>query len=153
MDVGCYAISLSRLIFGSEPRRAFAVLDLDPQFKTDRVTAGILEFDQGMATFTCATQLSNFQQVNILGTEGRVELEIPFNAPTDQPTRVNLINAKGRKPYEIELCDQYAIQGDLFSYAILEDTPVPTPLEDAIANMAAIDALFESAHSGRAIDL
>ncbi len=153
LDVGCYAVSLSRLIFGSEPRRAFAVLDLDPQFKTDRMTAGTLEFDQGIATFTCATQLSNFQQVNILGTEGRVELEIPFNAPIDQPTRVNLYNANGKRPYEIDICDQYTIQGDLFSYAILEDQPVPTPLEDAIANMAAIDALFESARSGRSINL
>ena len=148
LDVGCYAVSLSRLIFEGEPRRAFAALDLDPQFKTDRLTAGILEFEGGIATFTCATQLALFQQVNILGTEGRVEIELPFNPPSDQPTHVNLYNAKGRHPFELEECDQFAIQGDLFSWAILEDKPVPTPLEDAIANMTAIDALFESARSG-----
>jgi predicted dehydrogenase len=148
LDVGCYAVSLSRLIFEAEPRRAFAALDLDPQFKTDRMTAGILEFEQGIATFTCATQLSDFQQVNILGTQGRLELEIPFNAPIDRPVYVNLYNASGRQAYEVEVCDQYTLQGDLFSQAILEDKPVPTPLEDAIANMAAIDALFESARRG-----
>jgi predicted dehydrogenase len=148
LDVGCYAVSLSRMIFEAEPRRAFAALDLDPQFKTDRMTAGILEFEQGIATFTCATQLSDFQQVNILGTQGRLELEIPFNAPVDRPVHVNLYNASGRQAYEVEVCDQYTLQGDLFSQAILEDKPVPTPLEDAIANMVAIDALFESARRG-----
>jgi predicted dehydrogenase len=148
LDVGCYAVSLSRLIFASEPRRAFAALDIDPQFKTDRLASGILEFDRGIASFTCATQLSHFQQVQILGTTGRVMIEIPFNPPTDRPTRVNLYNAAGHQLYEIDLCDHYTIQGDLFSYAILEDQPVPTPLEDAIANMVAIDALFLSARSG-----
>ena len=148
LDVGCYAVSLSRLVFEAEPRRAFAALDLDPRFKTDRLTAGILEFEQGIATFTCATQLSDFQQVNILGTGGRLELELPFNPPVDKPVYVNLYTASGRQQFEVEICDQYTIQGDLFSQAILENQPVPTPLEDAIANMAAIDALFESARRG-----
>ena len=148
LDVGCYAVSLSRLVFEAEPRRAFAALDLDPRFNTDRLTAGILEFEQGIASFTCATQLSDFQQVNILGTSGRLELEIPFNAPIDKPVYVNLHTANGRQAFEVEACDQYTIQGDLFSQAILENKPVPTPLEDAIANMAAIDALFESARRG-----
>jgi predicted dehydrogenase len=148
LDVGCYAVSLSRLIFAAEPKRAFGALDLDPRFKTDRVTAGILEFEQGQATFTCATQLSDFQLVNILGTDGRLEIEIPFNAPIDRPTHLNVYTAGGQQPYEVDTCDQYTIQGDLFSKAILDDTPVPTPLEDAIANMAAIDALFASARTG-----
>jgi predicted dehydrogenase len=148
LDVGCYAISVSRLIFDNEPLRAFGTLDIDPRFKTDRIAAGILEFRHGVATFTCATQLSDFQQVNILGTEGRLELTIPFNPPNDRPAILNLYNAKGRQSFETEICDQYTIQGDLFSKAILDDTPVPTPLEDAIANMAAIDAVFSSARSG-----
>ena len=148
LDVGCYAVSLSRLIFESEPRRVFAAMQLDPQFQTDRLTAGILEFDAGIATFTCATQLADFQQVNILGTSGRVELEAPFNPPIDQPIRVYLHNANGRRELVLDICDQFTIQGDLFSKAILEDTPVPTPPEDAIANMATIDALFQSAHTG-----
>lgn len=153
LDVGCYAVSLSRLIFEGEPRRAFAALDLDPQFNTDRLASGILEFEQGNATFTCATQLSDFQQVNILGTQGRVEIEIPFNPPTDQPTRVNLYTASGKRQFQIDECDQFTIQGDLFSYAILEHKPVPTPLEDAIHNIVAIDALFASSRSGKSINL
>jgi predicted dehydrogenase len=148
LDVGCYAVSLSRLVFEAEPTRAFAAMEIDPQFKTDRLTAGILEFERGIATFTCSTQLVDYQRVYIMGTLGQVELELPFNPPPDKPARICLHNSKGVHDFELEVCDQYTIQGDLFSRAILENTPVPTPLEDAIANMVAIDALFLSARSG-----
>ncbi len=151
LDVGCYAVSLSRLIFESEPVRAFAAMQLDPQFKTDRLTSGILEFDAGIATFTCATQLFDFQRVNIMGTLGQIEIEIPFNPPIDKPTRVFLENSNGKQEYKLDICDQYTIQGDIFSKAILEDTPTPVPLEDAIANMVVIDALFQSARTGSRI--
>ena len=45
--------------------------------------------------------------------------------------------------------DQYTIQGDRFSKAILEDSEVPTPLEDALKNMRVIEAIFRSAETGR----
>ena len=148
LDVGCYAVSLSRLIFESEPVRTFAAMQLDPQFKTDRLATGILEFEKGIATFTCATQLFDFQRVNLMGTLGHVELEIPFNPPLDKPSRLSLHNTSGRREFELDICDQFTLQGDLFSKAILEDTPAPTPLEDAVANMVVIDALFQSARTG-----
>lgn len=151
MDVGCYAVSLSRLIFESEPRQTFAVMQLDPQFKTDRLTSGILEFDTGIATFTCATQLFDFQRVYIMGTLGQIEIEIPFNPPIDKPTRVFLESSNGKQEYKLDICDQYTIQGDIFSKAILEDTPSPVELEDAVANMVVIDALFQSARTGNRI--
>ncbi len=148
LDVGCYAVSSSRLVFESEPIRAFASMEIDPHFKIDRLTAGILEFNSGIATFTCSTQLADYQQVNILGTLGQVTLDLPFNPPPDRPAHVRLQNTKGTRDFELEVCDQFTIQGDLFSRAILESTPVPTPLEDATNNMAAIDALFQSARYG-----
>ncbi|MGW8144599.1 MAG: Gfo/Idh/MocA family protein [Anaerolineales bacterium] len=153
LDVGCYAVSLSRLIFESEPVRAFAAMQLDPQFKTDRLASGILEFDSGIATFTCATQLFDFQRVNIMGTLGQIEIEIPFNPPIDKPTHVVLHNTSGRREFELEVCDQFSIQGDIFSKAILEDASLPVPLEDAIANMVVIDALFQSARTGKRISV
>ncbi len=148
MDVGCYAVSLSRLVFEAEPIRAFAAMDIDPQFKTDRLTSGILEFERGLATFTCSTQLVDTQRVNLMGTLGQVELDLPFNPSISKPARVRLQNARGVRDFEVEVCDHYTIQGDLLSRAILDDTPVPTPLEDAIDNMAAMDALFQSARTG-----
>jgi predicted dehydrogenase len=148
MDIGCYNISLSRFIFGEEPRRVFGVAEFDPQFKTDRIASGVLDFGRGTSTFTCSTQLTPYQRVNIFGTMGRVEIEIPFNAPPDQPCRLWHQTADGVEEVTFEVCDQYTIQGDLMSQAILNDTPVPTPLADAVANMKVIEAVFESARRG-----
>jgi predicted dehydrogenase len=148
MDIGCYCISLSRFIFGEEPRRVMGITDYDPAMGIDRLTSGVLEFQHGTSTFTCSTQLLPFQRVNLFGTEGRIEIEIPFNAPPDRPCR--LWHQRGHTTTEItlEVCDQYTIQGDLFAKAVLEDGPVPTPLEDALANMRAIEAVFLGARRG-----
>ena len=148
MDIGCYCISLSRFIFGGEPRRVWGVMDHDPVFKTDRLTSGVLDFGAGISTFTCGTQIEHYQRVNILGTEGRVEIEIPFNAPPDVPTRLWFQHGDEIEEVFFDVCNQYTIQGDLFSRAVLEDTEVPTPLEDAVANMTVIDSIMHSAESG-----
>jgi predicted dehydrogenase len=148
MDIGCYAISLSRFIFDAEPERVVGIVEFDPLFKTDRLVSAIMDFGRGTATFSCGTQLASYQRVNILGTQGRVEIEIAFNAPPDRPCRV--WHQRGDKVEEILLpvVDQYTIQGDLFAQAILNDTPVPTPIEDAVANMQVIERIFESAREG-----
>ncbi|MEP7199434.1 MAG: Gfo/Idh/MocA family oxidoreductase, partial [Chloroflexota bacterium] len=141
MDIGCYNISLSRFIFGAEPQRVCGIVEYDPTFKTDRLASGLMDFGNGTATFTCGMQLASYQRVHIFGTEGRVEIEIPFNAPPDRPCK--MWHQRGGKIKEIVLkvCDQYTIQGDLFARAILDDTPVPTPLTDAVANMRVLEAI------------
>jgi predicted dehydrogenase len=148
MDIGCYCISLSRFIFGTEPRRVCGIREEDPEMKVDRLTSGILEFASGTSTFTCATQLVPYQRVNIFGTKGRIEIEIPFNAPSDRPCKIWHGDDARIEEVILEICNQYTIQGDLFSRAVLEDREVPTPLEDAVANMQVIDALVRSARSG-----
>ena len=148
MDVGCYAISLSRFIFKRAPNKVLGIVEYDPEFHTDHLTSGVLDFAPGTSTFTCSTQLVPYQRVNIFGTEGRIEIEIPFNAPPDEPCRMWHQRGERIEEMVLEICDQYTIQGDLFSQAILNDTAVPTPLEDAIANMKSIEALFASAKSG-----
>lgn len=149
MDIGCYAISLSRFLFEREPQRVVGIIEYDPVFKIDRLASAIMDFGVGTGTFTSATQLEPYQRVNIFGTEGRVEIEIPFNAPPDRPCR--MWHQRGDEVEEILLpvVDQYTIQGDLFSKAVLEDTEVPTPIEDAVANMKVIEAIVESARTGR----
>ncbi len=149
MDIGCYPITLSRMLFGSEPQRVMGSVERDPEMKTDRLTSAILEFDGGQATFTCSTQLVPFQTMHVLGTHGRLEIEIPFNAPPDRPTRILVNDAWS----EIPVCDQYTLQGDLFSRAILDDTEVPVPLEDALRNMAVIEAIFRAGKNPRFLRL
>jgi predicted dehydrogenase len=144
MDIGCYPISLSRFLFEQEPRRVSAIAEFDPQLKTDRLTSAILDFETGTSTFTCSTQLVPFQRVNIFGASGRLEIEIPFNAPADRPCKM-WHQAQGKTADIVfPVCDQYAIQGDLFSLAVRNGTPVPTPIEDAVANMRVIEAVIES---------
>lgn len=138
MDIGCYPITLSRMIFAAEPLRVHAFLDRDPEFKTDRLASVILEYPAGHASFTCSTQLVPYQKMHIFGTTGRIEIEIPFNAPPDKPTRI-FVNDEVE---EFPVCDQYTIQGELFSRAILENTEVPAPLEDALKNMAVIEKIL-----------
>ena len=147
MDIGCYCISLSRFIFGAEPRRVCGIMEEDPNMKVDRLTSAILEFSSGTSTFTCATQLVPYQRVNIFGTKGRIEIEIPFNTPSDRPCKVWYGDGNRIEEVVLEVCDQYTIQGDLFSRAVLEDREVPVPLEDAVANMQVIEAIISSARS------
>jgi predicted dehydrogenase len=147
MDIGCYCISLARFLFDAEPRRILGQMKYDPAFGTDRLASGILEFEHGTSTFTCSTQLAPYQRVNIFGTEGRIEIEVPFNAPPDRPSKLLCQTRWRTRELTLKPCDQYTIQGDLFARAILEDQPVPTPLEDAVANMRVIEAVALSARS------
>ncbi len=148
MDIGCYNISLSRFIFDAEPRRVLGLMEYDPRFNTDRLASGILDFERGTATFTCSTQLAPYQRVNIFGTAGRIEIEIPFNAPPDRPCRMWLQRDAEVEEIVLDVSDQYTLQGDLFARAILDDTAVPTPIEDAVANMRVIEAIVRSAADG-----
>jgi predicted dehydrogenase len=147
LDIGCYGISLARFLFAAEPRRVAARVEYDPDFRVDRLVTAALEFDGGQASFTVGTQLAPYQRVQILGTAGRVEIEIPFNAPNDRPTRLWHQSAHGVEEIREPVCNQYTIQGELFSQAIVNDTPVPTPLQDALANMHVIDAVFRAGRS------
>jgi len=154
-DVGCYAINTARFLFDAEPLRAIALMENDPVFGTDRLTSGLLAFPEGrQLAFTCSTQLSLTQKVTVLGTRGRLEIPIPFNAPADQQTVLIFDDGRdlaggGRQEIVIEPVDQYREQVDAFAEAVLSGTPLETGLDDAIANMKAIDALFRSATSGR----
>jgi predicted dehydrogenase len=154
MDIGCYTITTSRFIFGEEPTRVAGLVERDPDFKTDRMASAILDFPSGQAIFTCSTQMVPYQRMQFLGTTGRIEIEIPFNAPLDHTTRIFIDDGRdvygtGIRTETIPVCDQYTLQGDAFSKAIREGGEVPVPLEDALANMAVIEAVFRAGDSGK----
>ena len=154
MDIGSYDISLSRFLFGREPERVVASIEMDPDFGVDRLVSAMMDFGGGAtATFTCATQLEPYQRVHAFGTQGRIEIEIPFNAPPIGTTRI--VRQRGLETREIAFrdADQYTLQGEAFSRAVLQDEPVPTPLSDAVANMRVLDAIRESAAQGGWIEV
>jgi predicted dehydrogenase len=153
-DIGCYLIHASRYAFGRQPNRVVACLDRDPQFQTDRLASAILEFPEGHSIFTCSTQLIPYQRIHFLGTRGRIELEVPFNAPPDRPTRLFIdisgdLSGSGISTEIFPVGDQYTAQGEAFAKAVREGTDVPVSIEDAIGNMAVIEAVFESARTGQ----
>jgi predicted dehydrogenase len=140
------------MIFEGEPRRVCALVEESPATEVDWMASMILDFDGRHAVGTCSTQLAHGQRITIAGTDGRIEIEIPFNAPPDRPCRIFVEDAPpgavpDRHTVEFETCDQYTIQGDLFSQAVLEGTRAPYPLEDSVKNLRVIDALFRSART------
>jgi predicted dehydrogenase len=148
MDLGCYAVQVARYFFGAEPARVVSLIERDPEFKIDSLASVLLDFSSGQSLFTCSMQMFPHQRVQLIGDRGRIELEIPFNAPPDRPTRIFVHTAAGLRSEEFPVCDQYAIQGDLFSKAVRGHGEVPTPLEDSIRNMAVLDAIFQSEREG-----
>jgi predicted dehydrogenase len=153
LDIGCYLINTSRMIFGAEPRRVISLVDRDPVMKVDRLSSLVMDFERGQSIGTCSTQVVAYQRVHVVGTTGRIEIEIPFNAPPDRPCRIfvddgRTLSGEGRETIEISTVDQYTVQADLFSRAILDDGPVAYPLEDTVANMKVIEAAFRSEVTG-----
>jgi predicted dehydrogenase len=106
LDIGCYPVLVARWLFGAEPRRVLALVEYDPRFGVDRLTSAVLDFGTGTGTFTCSTQLASFQQVQVVGTEGRVELsEVPCNAANDRPCVIRLGRGGTAERIEVEVCD------------------------------------------------
>lgn len=149
MDIGCYSVSLSRYIFGREPLRVVGLVDRDPAFHIDRMFCGIMEFAAGTSTFTCSTQLQPFQRVVIVGSEGAVEIETPFNSLPDRESSIRLIKKRGAELVSMPPRNQYTEQSDAFSRAILDNIDPPFTLEDAAANMRWIELLMKSADQQR----
>jgi predicted dehydrogenase len=150
-DIGCYAIATARYVFGAEPLRVAALMERDPDMGIDRLTSALMEFPGGRhLTFSCATQAAPHQRVTILGSTGRIEIPVPFNAPNDRPCRIVIDDGSdlfggGARTEDFPVADQYALQGDAFVRAVRGETAWAFPIEDAIANMRAIDATFRAA--------
>ena len=150
MDVGCYSVNLSRMLFGGEPTRVEASVVRDGPGGVDVLTSGLLEFDDGVAAFTCSTRAEDDQRVHVYGTAGRISVGIPFNIPPDRPSQV-FLTAGGDPPVDphtdvltFEAADPYAVEAERFAEAVLDGVPTPIPPEDAVANMRVIERLFKA---------
>ena len=148
MDIGCYPINVARWMFDGEPDSVVATVRRDPDFGTDVLTSAVLDFAGRQAAFTCSTQIEDDQRVDLVGTAGRLVVEIPFNIPPDRPTRILRV-AGGDPPVaphvdviEVPAADPYGVQGDAFAAAIRDGGPVPIPPADAIGNMTVIERIL-----------
>lgn len=153
MDIGCYCINISRFILGEEPHKVSALIERDARSGIDKLTSAIMDFPTCQSTFTCGTQLVPYQGMQFFGTNGRIEVEIPFNIPPETATRIFVdygtdLYGKNIETIEIPAANQYTIQGDLFSRAILENSEQAIPLEDSVKNMAVIEAIFRAGETG-----
>ena len=153
MDIGCYCISLSRFLYEQDPLNVSGVMEYDPELKIDRLVSAVLDFGGRTATFTCSTQLNNRQYAEITGSKGSIEIENPFVPSSDTPTEIVFKSGSDSEKIIFEPCNQYTIQGDSFSLAVLNNTDVPTPLDDGIANMKVIDKIIESHKTGCRIEV
>ncbi len=145
MDVGCYSISVARLIFGRKPIFATGVSEMDPDFNIDRLTSGLMDFETGTSVFTCSTQCYKDQYVKILGTKGKIELDWPFNPDFAKPTLLKgVIDDDNYFTEEFEPCDHFTLQAEAFANCILNDEPASLSLEDSIENMEVIDQIRNS---------
>jgi len=155
LDIGCYPIKTSRMVFGEEPKRVAATIARDASLDgIDRLTSAVLEYPSGHMVFTCCTQAAANQSALYLGTKGRIWLDIPFNPGANEVSRLRIddgrdLSGGGLTVEEIPPCDQYTIQGEVFSRAILEGGRPPVPLEDSLRNMAVIDAIFRAGETGQ----
>jgi predicted dehydrogenase len=152
LDIGCYPVAVSRYIFGTDPLRAAATIDYDPKFRTDRLAGGLLEFPGGRhLSFTCSMQLAPWQRVQIVGTKGRIEIEVPFNAPADKATRIFVqgMTMNEGKWHSYAISDQYQLQAESFSRMVRKKQKQVWGVDDAITNMRILDALFRSGKSGK----
>lgn len=148
-DIGCYPTVIARYLFEAEPNRVAAIVERDPEMKTDRLTSALLDFDRGQASWVCSTQLVPYQRMQVFGTTGRIEVEIPFNAPPDAPTRIfiddgSALGGANAVVEEFPVTDQYTVQGDLFSRAVRDGESVEFPLENAVTNMRILEALLRA---------
>jgi predicted dehydrogenase len=151
MDVGCYAVNSACLLFGGEPDVVGATMQRDHGFGTDTVTSALLRFPNGTAGFACATAIEPGQWVHVLGTEGRIDLGIPFNIPTDIPTFV-YVTRGGDPPVEPDVrtiefpaCNQYTTQADAFAAHVLDGAPPNISSAESVATMRVIDRIVELA--------
>ena len=154
MDIGCYPITAARFLFEGEPRRVVSLVERDPDFRTDRLASVIADFGQGrQLNFICSTQTAGHQRVQVLGSKGKLEVIIPFNAPADERTAITIdlggsMDGSLARREILPPVDQYTEQAEAFALAVLGEKPLPWGIDDAIASMKVIDAVFESEKTG-----
>ncbi len=152
-DIGVYPMVTSRYIFEDEPTRVFAAIRREPKTGVDCLASAILDFPAGQASFTCSTELAVQQHMAFFGSHGRIELSDPFAQAPDREAQILIGGDRGIWDPAVEGYESFAPlnmyinQTEEFCQAV-ESGKLEFPLEDGLANMRILDALFRSGKSG-----
>ena len=153
LDVGCYGVSVARWIMGENPEKVQATSHYNSE-GIDIHTAGILYFRNGGLATVEASFVSSLQQTyTIVGEEGSIELPhnafIPWEKDAEFLYRIRNDEVGQRKI--IPGADEYRLMVEHFSDTIIYGTSPSVSIRDSIRNMRVLDALAESARSGRMV--
>lgn len=156
-DIGCYPVFTSRMVLGEEPKRLVASLEYDADFGTDKIASVIMEFPSTRVVFSVSTQLVPYQRMHFFGREKDLEVRIPFNAPPDRPCEIKIgsgnLLGEDTGTLTFDVCNQYTLQAEDFTRAVVENSDVPVPLENTLANTRILEAIFLSAKEDRWVHL
>ena len=149
MDLGCYCINIIRYLIGREPQSVWATGKFEPINNVWETLIGTLDFGEGVTgQFDCSFGWTWRESYEITGTEGTLSVQSAWgNSEGESHFTVNgeTFTVNGVNPYAAEILD--------LCQAIETGAPLRLPIEDALGNMRAIDALHESAHTGQCIKI
>jgi len=150
MDVGCYPVNLARLITGQEP---LSVAAFQHASEVDDTLVGVMRFpDNTLAEVECSIESDERARAEIVGTQGSIVIESPWH-PGDEQARFILRHNGRDETIVTPGANRYQLEVEDFVDAVVTGRPPRWPVEDAIANMAVIDALLTSARTGAVVTL
>ncbi len=153
LDVGCYCVSMCRLVAGAamgrdfaEPIELHALGRLREDGGVDDFTVAIAKFPGDVvAQFSCGVGVEQDNTVRIYGTEGHIFLREPWvPGPEGQPACIHLRKRGEQKGQEILVTDGrrlYTIEADLVAENIANRQAPPPAMtwEDTLGNMRVLD--------------
>lgn len=152
LDVGCYAVNVSRMLLGDDPVAVHAAARLDPATGVDMTFSAVLDYGEAHATFTASMEHEPDHRFRIHGTEGWLSIADPFNCPPKHATTITIASGGDDHPHhslrrtiDVAAADQYGLQATALARAILSGDAPPLPTEDSISNMKLIGRLFVAA--------
>jgi predicted dehydrogenase len=143
-DIGCYTIHSARMMFGSKPDYVEATAR--HHRGVDVVTSAVLSFPTGHATFTVSVEQAGSQGMHIVGMKGSISIERPYNPWIGQNATITIETATGVDAQTIPETDQFQIEIERFSSAILSGSEFEVPMHDSLSNMDVIDRVFAAAN-------
>ncbi|MEH7119701.1 Gfo/Idh/MocA family oxidoreductase [Neobacillus vireti] len=154
-DVGVYPISAARMLLNEEPKAAVVHAYISEKHDyVDMMASGILEFNRGVAlTFDCGMWAAFRNTLEILGTEGRIEVPSAFVVNQDEGDNFFIYTKDGQREVEVPRVNQYALQADAIGRSIRNGEPLPFPVSDAVLNMKVLDACLTSVREQRRVEM